>query len=65
MVATAPGELKMWTIDRITRVMIGAGLGVLLIWVTACLVNILRFHRLEWFFSRSHNFLYSGIVFVL
>jgi hypothetical protein len=47
------------------QLLIGAGAGILFIWVAGCLVNILRFHRFEWFFARSHNFLYSGIALVL
>jgi len=45
--------------------MFGAGFGILIIWTVACLVNIFRFHRFDWFFANSHDFLYSGIVLVL
>jgi len=52
-------------IKKLVRLLIGAGTGILFIWLAACLVNIFRFHRFEWFFTHSHNFLYSGIVLVL
>jgi len=47
---------------KFARLLFGAGIGILLVWVAACLVNLLRFHRFGWFFAHSHNFLYSGIV---
>jgi hypothetical protein len=58
-------KLKMKLVMKFTRLLIGAGSGILFIWAAACLVNIFRFHRLEWFFAHTQNFLYSGIVLVL
>jgi hypothetical protein len=56
---------SMKLVMKLKRLLIGAGTGILLIWVAACLVNIFRFHRFEWFWAHSRNFLYSGIVLLL
>ena len=56
---------SMKLVMKLTRLLIGAGTGILLIWVAACLVNIFRFHRFEWLWAHSQNFLYSGIVLLL
>jgi len=50
---------------KFTRILIGSGTGILLIWGAACLVNIFRFHRFTWFFAHSRDFLYSGIFLAL
>jgi hypothetical protein len=50
---------------RLMKLLLAAGIGILFIWVTACLVNVLRFHRFEWFYAYSHDFLYSGVALVL
>jgi len=47
---------------KLTRLLIGTGAGILFVWVSACLVNVFRFCRFEWFYAHSRNFLYSGIV---
>ncbi len=51
--------------QRLTRILMGSGAGILLMWTAAGVVDILRFHRVEGFLARSHSFLYSGIVLVL
>ncbi|HXY77776.1 MAG TPA: hypothetical protein VEH47_03130 [Candidatus Acidoferrales bacterium] len=52
-------------IERLTRILIGSGTGILLMWAAAGVVDVFRFHRLEGFLAPSHNFLYSGIVLIL
>jgi len=52
-------------IERLTRILIGSGAGILSMWAAAGVVDIFRFHGLEGFLTRSHNFLYCGIVLIL